>query len=907
MRDTAISRRAVLLASAGAITAATAPAIAAPAPLVRFALQLRRPSPPEICIGHAFAKGDVPAGSRLALSNRTGPIPLQQDNENYWPDGSLRFARLAFVLPTPRAVGALGTFDLSVVPGQPQPAGLTPAQIAAATDVTLHVYGPSYGPDRFTVSVNDILTTLPAWSPAHGWGQNPLGGYTVTGTGPICTTIHAWRYLKRDSDGATHRWVRADLWLTLFAASKHGEVLATLSQPNSYGPHPVATVGAPAPQPPHFGAAELWNGTTRLGVWGGPRDSRAGPVPASAFDCTRHVLTKEAGRWLDAAGSGVILSGPGTPSGLPQGRLLFLSTSYRKSPALCLDRSDAATPSDGGNPPPWRPNSHFNSYAFVRTPDGRYLRALTTGTTGPTPPTANTPVIMDGSLTWHAFELEFGQPGTGAATVTPVLATYPGAGAVLADADGDPLPIGERAAVMVAHDDVYLTRHTRLVPPYDLHIKRVNDTPALDGGPYQPNVPMLPPDLNETGDGSGDIRIGYLDQNQAKLLLTPLDPIRERVVKRQALAWTDYPIIWKDERTGQPVQANNRSYPGLLANPGFELGDWGDGRGKPGWQGLGAAKSYYQFRYRPLVDGSHLPAPWIMPYLRTGHPAYAHIGLCEAVSTVASQWAAERNRTLDGVTYSGIQIVNGTQQVRGMGWAIRAIGTLDMMLPDADPMRGFIRDVMDDNARFAAAYPASVSRKLQALGAIYDTAGNEGPGTGEARPFFYSILFLCAAMEAWRGDRPGWMPYMDALGRYQVGIAEVDGGFYSGLYTMAMQSAPGVENTYPSWRALFTANFPNLPHPAPPGLAQDRSVVLAPGAIFKGAASFPGDVTGMFPLARAALAMGVTIGVPGAARAWAAQTARITTPPMRGIAWQGRAPNQSYENAYPAWAIVPVQ
>ena len=903
-----VGRRALLLGSAGVVTIGFGPARAAPGPLVRFGVQARRATARAgVCIGHAFAKGDVPAGARLAwTAARGGPIELQQDSENHWPDGSLRFARLAFVPPEQHAAGALGTYDLAAVPGQPQrAAALGPAQVGAACDIRLHVAGQSYGADSFAVSVRDILATLPEWDRARGWGRNPVGGYAVTGVGPVCTTLHAWRYLKRDGDGATHRWVRADFWVTLYAASQHGEVVAMLSQPNSYGPHPAGTVGAAGPQPPHFGVAELWNGAARLYAWGGPHDPRTGPIPASAFDCERHVLTKDAGHWTEAAGCGVVLAGPGTPSLVPQGQVLFLSSSYKKAPALCLDRADAGTPSDGGSPPPWKPDTRYAAHAFVRTPDGRFLRALTTGTTGAATPLANTAVIADGDLTWHAFELEFGRPGAGTATVTPVLATYPGTAAMLADADGDPLPIGQRAAVLVAHDEVYLTRKTRLVPPYDLSIKRVNDAPALDGGPYQPNAPLLPSDLNETGDGAGDTRIGYLDQNQAKLLLTPLDPIRERVTKRQALAWADYPIVWKDERTGQPVQANSRSYAGLVPNGDFALGEWNGAKGKPEWQGLGAARSYYQFRYRPLVDGSHLPAPWIVPYLRTGHPAYAHLGLCEAVSTVASQWAEQRNRTLNGVAYAGIQLANGTQQVRGMGWAIRAIGTLDMMMPDADPMRGFVRDTMDDNARFAAAYPATVNPKLQALGAIYDTAGDEGPGTAGARPFFYSILFLCAAMEAWRGDRPGWRPYMDALGKYQVGIAAVDAGFYSGLYSMAMQSAPGVENTYPSWGALFAANYSAVPRPAPPGLGQDRGKVLAPSTIFQGPASFPGDVTGMFPLARAALAMGVTIGVPGAARAYAEQTARITTPPMHGQTWEGRAHNDTYETCYPAWAIVP--
>jgi hypothetical protein len=91
-------------------------------------------------IGHAFKKGDVPAGADIA-----GSIPdLQVVGKNWWPDGSLKFA-----LISGRATLAKGVAQTISLSGGSAASGsnLTTAQLKASVMVrrrlgcAIHVMG----------------------------------------------------------------------------------------------------------------------------------------------------------------------------------------------------------------------------------------------------------------------------------------------------------------------------------------------------------------------------------------------------------------------------------------------------------------------------------------------------------------------------------------------------------------------------------------------------------------------------------------------------------------------------------------------------------------------------------------------------------------------------------------------
>ncbi len=651
-------QRRTLLAGIAAVTASgwpSLPALAAAAERgpVAFRVQARsRAERPQITFGQAFARGEVPTGSRVLLTGPgSGRIPVQQDQENYWPDGSLRFAALSFIAPQGFAARQTALYQLAAEPGSPGRGGITPAQLAQATDFKLKVFACDYGADTFTVSVNEVLATMPGWDKAKGWGRDPLGGWEVVRSGPICTEWRAWRMLKRDSDGASHRWVKAVLYVRAWGADGPYEVLPSLRQSNAYGPHPAGTVGNTGPQQAYAGIAELWNGTARLHAWGGANDRRAVSVPAGAFDSAHSCLTPAAGFAFESWAMAVMVSGPGAPSSISRNKAYWLThpSPDGHGPGLSIYRKYTANSPGDRSFTPWKPHAAVEPNALRTFPDGSLRYTSKGGTTGAVPITSNVSGAKDGTVVWDVTViLSFDRGGAGRAAIVPVIGTFPGSNVVLATPGSDPVWIGTgnaaaRPAILVAHDAAYLTRGARILPPYDLKLDIQPDQGS--SAPYEPNTPSLYDDSG--GDAPGDERIGYLSQSQAHLLLCPLDPVREAACKSMALSFLDFPGTWEDERTGRLVARTERRYPSLIANPGFALGDWNGENGNPAWQGLGASLNMYEGRYRPLMDGSHLPAPWVMPLLRTGHAAYAELGLAEAMAIAVQPVAGQQSGSQD--------------------------------------------------------------------------------------------------------------------------------------------------------------------------------------------------------------------------------------------------------------------
>lgn len=116
-----------------------------------------------VALGFAFRKGDVPAGSSVAAGSGT----LQVTPRNWWPDGSLKFAQLAWrgaVSPTPTAV--------TLVPGSAgSGAALTLADLQA-TGVSASIGCGAYG----TVSWSGSDWAAPfVFAPGQSaWASGPL-------------------------------------------------------------------------------------------------------------------------------------------------------------------------------------------------------------------------------------------------------------------------------------------------------------------------------------------------------------------------------------------------------------------------------------------------------------------------------------------------------------------------------------------------------------------------------------------------------------------------------------------------------------------------------------------------------------------------------------------------------------
>jgi YetA-like protein len=762
----AVSGRAVSAAPRRTAPSSSGPGLDA----LAFRIQARaRCVRPQVTLGHGFARGDVPAGSRVALSSSSGArIPVQQDQENRWPDGSLRFAALSFIAPESLSAGQTVAYRLAAESGDADRSGaVTPQRLAAASDLRLRASGGGFGANAFAVSANDVLANLPPWDPATGWGADPLGGWETVRSGPVCTEWRFWRMLKRDGDGASHRWVKAVLYVRAWSDGAGGiaaiEVLPSVRQSNSYGPHPKGAVGATGgPQPHHAGSYALTNGSATLATW-----AKGARGAITTF-----------------AGNQVVLA---TPAGDPV----------------------------------WVPGTSKSG----------------------------------------------------------------------------------RPAYLPGHDLAYLTRRTRLLPPYDLATATMVRPDPGGPGNYVPNAPSLYSDA--AGDSAEDERIGYLSQSQTHLLMCPFDPAREVAVRAQCLNFFDFPCTWDDERTGRPVLRASKSYHSLIPNPGFALGDWNGDPGKPAWQGLGANPPY-EARYRALLDGSHLPAPWIVPLLRTGHAIYGELGLIEAVATLASQRPDTRDWKVGAVTYENCVFGPYNQQERGKGWALRAVGMADCLLPDNDPLRPFLSDTLNANAAFGAAWPATVDARYRTLGVLWQV----GEDTEYFSPWMYAYTALCTAMEAWRaeaaGSRPGFAALLRATAPATIGVwdkAQGGSGYWADSYhinwTRAKNGDPA--GAYSSIAAMLQANFPGVT--PGPGIAGSSTRFRGNGASSRASDT---DAASYCVQQRAQLAVQALAGIPRAAETYAALDARMRESRLgwNGPEFVGVDSITGGPIAFPAWAIV---
>ena len=895
------SIRTILLATTAAGSVTTPPAMLGNLPVFRVQANATMAVGSPITFGHGFAKGDVPAGSwgKLIAFTPGGPTAqVQLDQTNTWPDGSLRFAALSFLSPIAFAVGQVANFQLGAGTGALAGAPVTAAQLAGASAFSLHVSGYDYGADTFTVSANDVLASFP--SATTGWGTNPLGGWQVIRSGPICTEWRVWRYLKRDSDGSSHRWVKAVMYVRAWSNGRGGlqgyQVLPGLQQGNVYGPHPSGTVGDSTTPHKHAGVAELRNGTALVAAFGGPNDARATTVDASAFNTVDSCMGPACGYFFTPdLYTGVGITGPGTPSALSQSQAYWVTNwgPQANGPGLADYRTDS--PDQPGNTayPLWQPSTSYGANAKLRFADGSVRYSVVGGTTGIIAPTSNVPGTMDGTLRWDVTVINsFGSPGTGSATIFPIHATYPQAAwwGALADGSVPWAGIGVVPSYMVAHDPTYLFRKTRLFPPYLLNLA----IPAYTGSnQFAINQVLYPTSMDGVGDDNGDERIGYLSLSQVLLMLNPLDRAREKRVLAFGWSWADYQIWQTDERSGFPVNTGTSSTGPSPANPSFTCRPGGV-NGNPAWCDLGPDTSIYQWAYGAILDASHLPSTWIVPYLRTGHAAFAEIGMATGGAVLASIPPGERNLYFNSAGYEncllGFSNLAGNHRVGG--WLVRALGTLDRLMADADPMRGYVRNVMDQTAAFSAVGPDNPDlATFDLLGLPYVSHTEQGY---MPHNFMTGILVLGLGMEAWVGDRTGWRNLLNQWAPSAIGLYD-EGGTYGGSsyflddYEINAQSPDGsVKTSVNAQLAAYAA-----PQAAPwPATGFHSGYALPPGTMTNLSA---GTI-----LNRAGIAMQAWLDTPVArSRETLAEIdARLMSGGHTGLRWVGD------DGAYPTWAIA---
>jgi hypothetical protein len=193
---------------------------------------------PQMSFAQPFAPGDVPSGNFIQLRKSDGVtvIPSQQDQESTWlQDNSWKAVAISSVSPDTFAAGETITYQLWSMPGGPnRTPNVTLAQLVANSDIKLLFTGYDLGTDTWEVSVNDIVANGTNWP----WGQNPMRGWEVIRSGPLCTEWRFWSVLRRVSDGAWHPWIRGVLFVRAWGAAGPYEIGGYWCMPNIFGPNP---------------------------------------------------------------------------------------------------------------------------------------------------------------------------------------------------------------------------------------------------------------------------------------------------------------------------------------------------------------------------------------------------------------------------------------------------------------------------------------------------------------------------------------------------------------------------------------------------------------------------------------------------------------------------------------------
>jgi hypothetical protein len=724
---------------------------------------------PVVSIGMAFGPGDIPAGRKLAVFDASGDTALvtavQQDQQTYWADGSQKFSAVSFVLPETLTAAQVRNLRMGSVSGSPdRTAGVTLANVAANSDFKIAFTGHDLGADTYEVGVNDIIANGSNWP----WGTSPIRGWQEIRKGPVCTEWRFWSYLRRTSDSAFHRWIKADIYVRAWSPTGPFEVSALVRQGNIFAAcqNVACTLGHATLHKKHVFISELKNGATLLKAWGGANDTRAFTLPYTSFDVATQKWNPGAHR--PPSGTAWTVS---TDGAMPTGTL-SVDTPYWINKAsdnsnIILHPERAYSTFGYDFIPAWAAGSVTTG--VIRYHDRKHW-LCTNGGTATTAPNGGTSPFVDGAVTWTPLFPQSSDQGSGTYTFTPLVATFPGTSFAFVGADNKPFFVGgTRPTIEYAQDFTHLTTRSKALPPFMSGI-----TPAAISTDenYTPNTMYTPFDLNQTGAAVGDPRLGYINHASSLDLYNPFNAITRHVMLTYAYGWSDFHTAFTDERTGSLHINNNGSdkagaaYPNLSA-PDSVLRFYPYAAGSPapmnplggaayGFSAMADLDGYYE-RYAIWGDLSHLPAPTTYAYLVTGERMLFDI-LERQLSTCIG--GDRYHITVGAETFYNVAGRSG--QVRGAAWKTRILGYVNHFCPSSEPTRQFWTDAYNDSGDYLEAFRVA---NLGSPGTSLGITPNDFGVSTSTQPWQSHYFFTAVAMEAWRNETPSYLSFVSNYAR----------------------------------------------------------------------------------------------------------------------------------------------
>lgn len=822
---------------------------------------------PFVTMLHAAQRADIPAGKYPALFSGSTQIQTQVDLvAPAFADGSFAYGALSAILPDTIAGNATNTYQIKAVSGSaPNTPKFSMATWAAANDLRLtfktNLANLADDTSNYELKVSDVIAAGIVEGVGTGSGY-PLSSYRVDRSGPVCMGWRFRGYMRRKSDGAYHRQLVGEIYVTAVTLTDM-LIECKLNMPaavDTQTRNSLQTVGPVNGDDfaPMTGIAVLTNNGATVHTWGGPNDFRAVTFPAATTDVhtgtvvntidtvANQIVFPNAAMQRPRNGVGYAFSSTGTlPAGLVAGRVYWPSVDFFQQRAYLLTRRAFLSGNAFASKVAWtanatatNPNYIFN-YTYVpplgtvRVQQAWFLTIG--GTNGATPPVDDgTLDVVNGTAHYTPMNAVMTSQGTGTLSAYPVVHVFPCTYTCLVDeGTTDPIWTGSGAAPRVEAilDLAYHLDYARALPTYDKTISPLypNAFSGWDG--HSACEPSVQQQIDNFGDNPGTNLVGYLNNTNANALLQQNSIVTQRYARSEALRWADHWTTAEDPRSFMPLVGNNGpgnvsgTYSGLGPSMPLFYYAW-PGRGVGKFTGIGNQtinSNLYDAKYQKLVNGSHLPAMWIQPYHKTARTIFLDMGVDLANTCMLSNAddTLGKNITINGRTYcSSIAVLD---QVRGMGWASRALDCISDVLPTNHGMRAYITDCVQDTIDCALAVIADNQVNFPSeynLGTMR-WARNTASFSG-VQHFFTGCYILCIAQAARKNRYPGWraicehvggryfMPIFDDAGPGNAGLADYNNTLGSGCYVVNTATPGTIVTLTPK---AYTNNPSSVPAP----------------------------------------------------------------------------------------------
>jgi hypothetical protein len=391
------------------------------------------------------------------------------------------------------------------------------------------------------------------------------------------------------------------------------------------------------------------------------------------------------------------------------------------------------------------------------------------------------------------------------------------------------------------------------------------DEKTLESLPQEPPAPMDNLDLDDKlGQGGARPWIGPMTRWDS-LYLVSADVRAWRAMLAYNDAWSAYPIHYRDEKTGLPVD---------LSLPRNHLG---------GVAGAGKADFARPTSRGPYVwKNSHAPPAGYMAYLVTGDRYYldellfaANINLLQEITVGSRAYPSTWPRVLH------------SRQVRAQAWGLRTLGLAAYLTPDSHPLKKYFERSVEDNLR----YYNSVYPRDNPLGLIsrergrytYDTLG---PDTGYS-PWQHNFFTFSVGRLVELGFDEA-RPLFSFVTRWHRGVL-VNPEFcwvFAVNYSMGVRPAKDLP-VFSSYKEVYEANVPPEIRALGCGSAEMASAIGKPEGAFN---DFQNSPTSYQANQQPAVAMMATLSEAGGQEAWKLVSSRKGRP--------------KYDN-YPNFAVIP--